>query len=79
MSTIVQPISLICLFNTSRRNFTFHSSKSVAMITDKVLFSSRNHIGDGREVLSTPNLVILLLMALWEDFLKFLDQCPMES
>jgi len=39
---IVHAIALMYLFNTSSRNFTFHSSKLAAMITSKVLFAPKN-------------------------------------
>lgn len=42
MSAIVHPLSLIYLLNTSKINFTCHSSKSTIMITSNTLCAPKN-------------------------------------
>lgn len=76
MSAIVQPISFIYLLNTSRRNFSFRSRKSILMITGKCYFPPTKHIGNGKEPLSTVALVVVRLRALREDCLYFFRSSP---
>lgn len=80
MPAMVQPISFICLYNSSRSNLMCHSTKSAAMIIGRVLFASKKALETGEQLLILY-LIGLLLMGLWEDSLYFSNQCPdsMES
>lgn len=74
MSAIVHPLSLIYLLNTSKRNFTCHSSKSTIMITSNTLCAPKNACRGQLRSLSTQSLVAPLWMVWLEEFLGSIDQ-----